>query len=60
MKDVFSELGKYVEGEGGGHQAAAAFNGKGDAVAALKKCVELTNVAMGQKYGKQIPIKEYS
>ncbi len=60
VKDVFSELGKYVEGEGGGHPAAAAFNGKGDAVAALKKCVELTNVAMGQKYGKQIPIKEYS
>ena len=60
VKDVFSELGKYIEGEGGGHPAAAAFNGKGDAVAALKKCVELTNVALGRKFGKLSPIKEYS
>jgi len=60
VKDVFPELANQFEGAGGGHPAAAAFNGKGDAIAALKKCAELTNAAIGKKYGKQGAMKEYS
>ena len=59
VTDVFSKLPGFFDGEGGGHPAAAAFNGKGDAIQALKKCVELTDNALEKKYGKGAQLKEY-
>ena len=60
VADVFSKLPKYIEGAGGGHAAAAAFNGSGDAIEALKKCVELTHSFLDAKEKKSAPLREYN
>lgn len=59
-KDVFEELSRQFQGEGGGHAAAAAYSGSGNLVEPLlRKCSVLTHNFMDKKRGKVLPLKEY-
>ena len=59
VKDVFEPLHEFFEGDGGGHQRAAAFTAKTlDSTKVLEKCVELTVKSLeGKIDGKK---KEYT
>ena len=59
-KDVFAHLAGEFRGEGGGHKAAAGFNGFSEnAGLPLQKCVELAREFLGRKLGKEVRVKEY-
>ena len=53
-RDVFSKLGEFFNGSGGGHAGAAAFNGEGSIEECLEKCVKLASKKIGGK------LKEYT
>lgn len=58
-KDIFMPLGVYFKGEGGGHPAAAAFNGTSeDFEEPISKCLLLTQKFFLKK-NKSAEIKEY-
>ncbi|MCR4335424.1 MAG: DHH family phosphoesterase [archaeon] len=58
-RDVFNKLENYFPGEGGGHQGAAGFNGKGDdVIPLLLKCVDLTHKFISKK--EKAILKEYT
>jgi len=48
-KNVFQTLEKFFQGSGGGHAAAAGFNGKGEIKPALEKCIELAIELLNKK-----------
>lgn len=53
-ENIFQPLGKFFKGSGGGHAAAAAFNGTAESLdAAMEKCITL----LSEFFGKQA--KEY-
>ncbi len=57
--NVFSLLSKDFSGAGGGHAAAAGFNGNGfDVQKALEKCVELTVLFLEKKNNLKSDLKE--
>ncbi len=64
VQHVFKPLETESGGAGGGHPAAAGFNGPGDDAAlrkALQRCVELAHAFFRQRAGgKGPPLKEYA
>lgn len=60
VKHVFEPLSQKFSGSGGGHAAAAAFNGQGFSVeGALFECAKLVHVFLEKETGKTGQLKEY-
>jgi len=60
VKDVFFFLPQHFSGKGGGHPAAAGFNGENfDVSLALEECVRLVHVFLEKKNSKKSGLKEY-
>lgn len=60
VKNVFEPLSKKFPGSGGGHAAAAGFNGKGFSLTdALLECAKLVHVFVQKESGKTSELKEY-
>ena len=60
LAKIMNELGKCFEGEGGGHEGAAGFNGKAESFAsAAEKCVRIT-LELLKKTNPKIGLREYA
>lgn len=59
LSNVFFELSNHVEGKGGGHPCAAAFNGRGIPETALEECIKILFHLILEKNPKA-QFKEYN
>ncbi len=60
VEDVFEPLSARFCGEGGGHTAAAAFNGKADSLdEVLQECVSLVAEKIRKKSNEKVQLREY-
>jgi len=60
VRDVFEPLSSKFSGEGGGHTAAAAFNGRAESIeSVLEECVSLVREKIEEKGKRGVQFKEY-